>query len=436
MHGRIYAAAAQLIDSGHAANPVTLKDLFEQDEALKEIGGFRYLTKLAGSVVTFVNAADYARQIHDAAQRRAIIEACRATEERAFLFSLADGAPEILAEHERALSVIGDGSAGHAPPISAGDSAGVAIELAGEAYKNEGRITGVTTGLADLDELLGGLQPSDLVILAGRPSMGKTALAQAIGCAAAKSFMMAGIKKTVAEFSLEMPHWQLAQRHLASITGIEMERIKKGRLGRDEFGKLHEARQELDRLPMLTVDTSSLTVADIRARAKRIARQRGLGLIIVDHIGLMRGSIESKRNGETAVVSEITRELKALAKDLACPVLALSQLNRDLERRDDKRPQLSDLRQSGSIEQDADVIMFVYREHYYLSRSAPIRKPGEKDDAFNIRQAEWQVDCDKCKNTADIIVSKHRNGPIGGVKAFFDGARSVFENLSQMGMPL
>ena len=279
------------------------------------------------------------------------------------------------------------------------------------------------------------MQDGHLVVLAGRPSMGKTTLADAISVSAARYFADTDAHKAVVEFELEMSHQEMSLRRLSVITGIEIERIKRGRLDQGEWLSLNEAQAQLDRLPLLTDDTPKLGMAEIRSRARRIARHHGLGLVMLDHIGLIRPQRHAQGN-RTAEITEITGDLKALAKELGVPVLALSQLSRDLERREDKRPNLSDLRDSGSIEQDADIVLFVYREEYYLSRSKPEKRPGEKDEPYFARVNDWHERSDRARNAADVIVAKHRNGPIGTVHAFFDGARGVFQNLSQAEMPL
>ena len=434
VHGRIYQAIEMLVAKGSRADPVTLKECFDQDAALENIGGAGYLIKLVNSIVTIVNARDYAQQIADLWLAREIMNACEQAILEAASVDFTRPAKGVVESLDAALfGATSQGPSADAA-IDAYASAQAAIQQAEEAYKNDGRITGLTTGLADLDEILSGLHAGDLIVLGGRPSMGKTALADCIGMAAARHFMLSGKRKAVAMFSLEMPHRQLSMRRLATISGIPLEDVKRGRLRRGDWESLLNARDDLKALPLITDDTSDLSVTEIRARSRRIARRRGLGLVIVDHLGFVRGSTESKRNGETAVISEITKGLKQLAKDLGVPVLALSQLSRDLERRDDKRPMLADLRQSGSIEQDADVVLFVYRHQYYLERARPASRPGEKAEAFAEREQEWKDALSKCENMADIIVAKHRNGRCGEVKTFFHGTRTVFENLQQGGL--
>jgi replicative DNA helicase len=433
VHGRIYAAIVELVDVGKPANPVTLHPLFKEDVSLEQVGGAHYLTRLASeAVVTLTNTSSLGDQIIDLCRRRRLIDAAKEMAERAAHVSLSDPAEKIIADAEQVLFEITDERAA-ASLVDAGESASAAIALAQQAYKNAGRLIGIPTGIAGLDDMLGGLRRGHLYILAGRPSMGKTLFADTIAIAAAGSFLSAKPTRptSVALFSLEMTHEELSFRRLARVSKISSSDIQRGKLDSKDFDRLMAAKEAIEPLPILTDDSAGLTLADIGLRCRRIARQRGLGLVIVDHLGLLRGSQEVRRNGETAVVTEISYGLKALAKELDLPVLALSQLNRDLERRDDKRPMLADLRQSGSIEQDADVVMFVYREEYYLSRSEPMPRAGEKHDAFQTRMNDWHDKLNACRNRADIIVAKQRNGEIGVVPAFFDGAKGVFTNIDR-----
>jgi replicative DNA helicase len=303
-----------------------------------------------------------------------------------------------------------------------------AIEHAEKAYKSDGNVTGVTTGLIDIDKILGGLQNSDLLILAGRPSMGKTALATNIAFAAANKFAETGGAEgaIVGFFSLEMSSDQLAARILADQSNIASDAIRKGTIKQDDFRAFAEASQRLSQVPLYIDDTPGLSISAIRTRARRLKRQHGLGLLVVDYLQLLRGT-GSKQGLDNRVqeVSEITRGLKAIAKELSIPVLALSQLSRQVEQREDKRPQLSDLRESGSIEQDADVVMFVYREEYYLSRAEP--EPGTE------KHMKWQERCDKALNIGECIVAKARHGPIGTVRLQFNPTFTRFSDLAHQG---
>jgi replicative DNA helicase len=426
VHGRIYAAAGQLIDGGHRADPVTLKDLFEQDEALKDSGGYRYLTRLAGSVVTFVNAADYARQIVDASHRRAIILACRDTIDRAAEFTI-DASPEdIQREHEQALYEIGESGRRERALLPASailDAHAIIVE---SAHKAGGRITGLETGLADLDRLMGGLKAGRLHILAGRPSMGKSLTAGVFALNAGRR------GKRVAIFSLEQTRELWAARWLARLTGIPTDQQDRGELNDNEWSRFLSARDDIHAIPVMIDETAAVTAQYIRHKARHIQRQGGLDLIVIDHLQKMRQA--GKQENRRIEIGDITNALAGSAKELKVPVLLLSQLSRAVESRDDKRPTMSDLRESGDIEQDADVIIFCYRHAYYLERQAPERRAGEHETSFMGRQADHESALSDCRNLAEYIVAKNRGGPIGTVRAYFDGAKSAVADL-QRGAP-
>jgi replicative DNA helicase len=313
-----------------------------------------------------------------------------------------------------------------------------AIANAEAAHKRQGKLSGVPTGLIDMDGKLGGLHDSDLIILAGRPSMGKTALATNIAFNAAYAYKeevdALGRKKGVdgaitAFFSLEMSSEQLAARILAEQAEINSHKIRQGEMSNEEFERLVVAAQNLHRLPLFIDDTPALSISAVRTRARRLQRQHGLGLIVIDYLQLLRGSSSNSEN-RVQEVSEITRGLKALAKELSVPVIALSQLSRAVEQREDKRPQLADLRESGSIEQDADVVMFVFREQYYLERAEPGQRPEESQEKFNERHAKWMQRCEEVYNTAEVIIAKQRHGPVGTVRLAFHGEYTKFGNLA------
>jgi replicative DNA helicase len=438
VHGRIFGAIAKLIERGQIANPVTLKNLFDQDGALTEIGGAQYLARLATSMVTIINAGDYGRTIHDLYLRRQLISIGEDTVNEAYAHDLERDARNQIEQAEKKLfdlAVSGQYEGGFRAFSQALTEA---ITMAEAAFKRSGRTTGVSTGFDDLDDLLGGLHPSDLVVLAGRPSMGKTALATNIGFNAAKTYrstkgpdgkLVTEDGAVIGFFSLEMSAEQLATRVLSEESGVASDRIRRGDVSHDDFGKFVQASQKLASVPLFIDDSPALTIAGLRTRARRLMRQQGLGLIIVDYLQLLRGAGEG-RGAENRVqeISEITRGLKALAKELNVPVLALSQLSRAVEQREDKRPMLSDLRESGSIEQDADVVMFVFREEYYLSRGEPTRRPEDSDDKFNERYTRWQERLEQVHGTGEVIIAKQRHGPIGKVTLRFDGSTTKFDN--------
>jgi replicative DNA helicase len=437
VHARIYAAIGKLIERGQIANPVTLKNLFDQDGALAEIGGAQYLTRLAEAAVTIINAEDYGRRIHDLHLRRQLIGLGEDVVNDAFRQDLDDPA---LTQIERAevrlyeLASTGQVEGGFRPFSTALTEAIVSAEA---AFKRDGRTVGVASGFTDLDKKLGGLHPSDLIILAGRPSMGKTALATNIAFNAAKAYR-AGLGpdgRPTAEdgavigfFSLEMSAEQLAARILSEESGTSSDRIRRGDVRRDDFDRFVTASQRLAQVPLYIDDTPALSVAALRTRARRLKRQQGLGLIVVDYLQLLRPAGQSRgQENRVQEISEITRGLKAIAKELEVPVLALSQLSRQVEQREDKRPQLSDLRESGSIEQDADVVMFIFREEYYKGREPKINE-NETQEKFNQRYTEWQELMEKIHGIAEIIIAKQRHGPVGTIKLHFEAETTHFDN--------
>lgn len=441
VHGRIYQAIAALLDDNNAANVITLAPLFDNDASLAKRGGSAYLAKLSSAYITAINAIGYAQSVIDCYKRRQLIEIGNSmVEASSGSHSVEETADSIAQTAEEELFELSADGRRARRAMTAKEATDSALRQTEAAYRDQGRLTGVTTGITRLDRLLGGLQPGDLYFIGGRPSMGKTLLGDGIAVAAALSFARAaddGHCPHVLAFELEMTSEELAKRRLAARTRIDLEAIKRGQLDDKQFQQLIDASQSLGRLPILTDDTPRLTMAEIRARARRATRRKGgLGLLEIDHIGLVQPPRELASASRNDQITHTTQCLKALAKELNVPVVALSQLSREVEKREDKRPMLSDLRDSGSIEQDADAVMFVYREEYYLSRQPPRQKPGEKSDNFAARTADWEDALRACTNVADIFVEKQRNGPIGNVKCFFDGAKSIFGNLEQEEMPL
>jgi replicative DNA helicase len=432
LHARIFEAASSLIRIGKLANPVTLKTFFENDEALKENGGPAYLARLAASATTIINAEEYGRTIHELAQRRKLISVGTEIVNDAFTPDVEGSARAMIEKAETALYSLAEVDKYGKGFQNFGRALTDAIDMAAAAFQRDGHLSGISTGLRDLDEKLGGLQSSDLLILAGRPAMGKTALATNIAYNVARAYdaeeqtdgsvkvLNGGI---VAFFSLEMSSEQLATRIIAEQSGISSERIRRGKITHDEFDRLVEVSQELNRLPLYIDATGGLTIAQVAARARRMKRQRGLGLIVVDYLQLLAGSSRKSNENRVQEVSEITVGLKALAKELNVPIMALSQLSRQVEARDDKRPQLSDLRESGSIEQDADVVMFVYREEYYLSKKEP--HPGTPE------YLKWQEEAARAHGRAEVIIGKQRHGPTGIVELQFEAQLTKFQNLAK-----
>ncbi len=438
VHGRIYEAAGTLIQRGQIANFLTLRNLFDQDPGLVEAGGSKYLARLENAVVTIINAEDYGHTVHDLFLRRQLIDLGETVVNEAFAFNLDLSAVEQIEEAEQKLFLLAETGQTEGGLLPLTGALGSAIAIAEQAFKRDSHVTGVTTGLTDLDRKLGGLHGSDLVILAGRPSMGKTALATNIAFNAAEAYreevsdtgrieVKEGAK--VAFFSLEMSSEQLATRILAERTGISSDRIRRGEVREEDFPKFVQAAQELSRLPFFIDDTPGITVPALRTRARRLARQHGLGLIVVDYLQLIRPTAGGRSDNRVQEVSEITRGLKMVAKELGVPVIALSQLSRAVEQREDKRPQLADLRESGSIEQDSDVVMFIFREQYYHERAEPRRREDETDEKFNDRVERWQAHGNEVHNVAEVIIAKQRHGPVGAVQLFFDGEVTKFDNL-------
>ena len=429
-HGRIYEAVTTLIERGQIADVVTLQRYFEQDELLAEIGGPAYLVDLATSVITVSNAGHYGQIVYDLHLKRELINLGEDLVNRAYsgdVEETATGQIEVAEQSLYDLATSGEYEGGFQDFKS---SVLATIETAQAAHKREGNLAGVTTGLIDLDKMLGGLHPSDLIILAGRPSMGKTALATNIAYNAAYSYLQSGGKEgaVVGFFSLEMAAEQLAARIISEQTNISSDRMRKGELSNDEFARLVVGSQQLYKTPFFIDDTPALTVSALRTRARRLKRQHNLGLIVVDYLQLISGNPASRNDGRVNEVSEITRGLKTLAKELEVPVIALSQLSRQVEQREDKRPQLSDLRESGSIEQDADIVSFIFREEYYLDRAEPMQRPDEKDDHFIEKRDRWEQRLNSVRNIAEVLIAKQRHGPIGKVELQFTGEFTRYSN--------
>ena len=421
IHGRIYDACRTVIERGQVANPTTLRHVLEADPAFAEVGGAAYLVQLAESAVTIVNADDYGRLIHDLHLRRELIDLGTEVVNDAFAGDLERTATNQIESAEQRLydlATTGEKDGGFKPFT---ESMRNAIHMAQAAFQREGRLAGLSTGFTQLDNQLGGLHPSDLIILAGRPSMGKTALATNIAFNAAQAAAQEG--GSVGFFSLEMSAEQLATRILAEVTRVPSNKVRNGELNQHEFDSLVLKSRELQAAPLFIDDTPALTVSALRTRARRLKRQHGLSLIVIDYLQLVQGNQQSRNDGRVQEISEITRGLKTLAKELNVPVVALSQLSRAVEQREDKRPQLADLRESGTIEQDADVVMFIFREEYYLRR----REPREGTEEHE----KWQEEMDRVYSRAEVIVAKQRHGPVGTVPLKFEASFTRFDNLDE-----
>jgi replicative DNA helicase len=437
LHGRIYEAILRLTDRNMIASPVTLRPLFEADEGIKEVGGPAYLAQLTGSGAAVIGARDFAAQIYDLALLRALIGVGRDLVESA-LDTSEEVAP--LAQIERAeteLYKVAEEGGAEGKAKSFGEATKLAIEMAERALNSGGHLSGITTGLDNLNSKIGGLHKSDLIIIAGRPGMGKSSLATNIAFAAAQRFLRdaedgiepgKGAGAAVALFSLEMSADQLATRILAEQSGISSENLRMGRISQQEFRQLARAAGELQSLPLYIDDTPGLTIAGLRARARRLKRQKGIGMVIIDYLQLLQGTGKNSNENRVQEISEISRGLKQLAKELDLPVVGLSQLSRAVESREDKRPQLSDLRESGSIEQDADIVLFIYREDYYVASREP-KRPAEGDDAkIHEMHEEWARDMSRVYGLAELIVAKQRHGATGKVRLKFDSRITKFSD--------
>ena len=424
-HVKIFEVIESLNNKGMIANPITLKNFFEKDNMLTDVGGTEYLVKLTRFSGSVKQAVDYAKIIHEMYLRRELVQISdKLSADTLNANSQEQNAENIIESTEKSLFDLAERGSFSQSFLKFNQALDQTIEMATLAMKSDQGIVGVPTGLTDLDEKLGGLHKSDLVILAGRPSMGKTALATNIAYNAAHHILKRQEKSSVAFFSLEMSSEQLSTRILSEQARIKSDDVRRGKVTEEEINRYIETSRNIYNLPLYIDETPAITIATLSNRARRIKRLFGLSLIVVDYIQLMRApSLSNRNDNRVQEVSEITQGLKALAKELKVPVLALSQLSRAVESRDDKKPQLSDLRESGSIEQDADVVMFVYREAYYLENKQP--KLG------SIEYAEWQSKMNDVNGLADVILGKQRHGPTGTVKVEFEGIYTKFKDLSK-----
>jgi replicative DNA helicase len=437
LHGRIYEQILKLIDRNMIANPVTLRPLFEADEEMKELGGPAYLAQLTGSGAAIIGARDFAGQIYDLALLRALVGVGREMVESALDTSAEVDPKGQIEGAEAALYRVAEEGGGEGSVKSFAQATRLAVQMAEKALNAGGGLSGVTTGLETVNAKTGGLHHSDLLILAGRPGMGKTALATNIAFNAAQRWVrdqedgIAPEKSAgaaVAFFSLEMSADQLATRVLAEQSGISSENLRMGKISQQDFRNLARAAAELESLPLYIDDTPGLTIASLRTRARRLKRQRGIGLIVVDYLQLLQGTGRNGNDNRVQEISEISRGLKTLAKELQLPVLALSQLSRAVEQREDKRPQLSDLRESGSIEQDADIVLFVYREEYYVASREPKRPVGGDDAKVHDAYDTWKLDMERVYGLSELIVAKQRHGATGKVKLRFEAKITRFSD--------
>jgi replicative DNA helicase len=437
IHGKIYAAIARRCEAGQIADPVMLRAEFEHSGVLDEVGGTAYLAQLLAAMVGIINAGDYGRAIHDAWIRRQLIDLGEVMVNRAFgAEPELDGGSQIEAG-EQALFDLATRGGAEGALITFETALTRAIEIAATAHRNQGSVSGLDTGLRDLNKKMGGLHPSDLIILAGRPGMGKSGLATKIAFGAAKALLAnarvdnpnAVAKQTIAVFSLEMSAEQLATRLLAEEARVSGDRIRRGEVNQKDFDNFVKVSREISQLPLMIDDTPALTLSALRTRCRRLKRTKGLGLIVIDYLQLMRPAAGTKPENRVLEISQITQGLKAIAKELAVPVLALSQLSRAVESREDKRPQLADLRESGTIEQDADVVMFIYRDEYYMQQKEPKIIAFENEQKFHDAHQKWQSDMSSVYNKAELIIGKQRHGPTGKIDLFFESEFIRFADL-------
>ena len=431
-HGRLFAAIEANIRRGQLADPTLLAEQFQRDAAFQELGAVRYLADLVDRAPPAARASDYGRAIYDLALRRELIRIGGDISQTAQVGDPEQTAQDQIEAAEQQLYTLAETGSSSSGLLAFDVALTHAIEMAAEAYNRDGGLSGVSTGITDLDQKLGGLHPSDLIIIAARPSMGKSSLCANIAFNVARRYEWEpqpdGTRKTVnggvvAFFALEMSAPQVAMRLLAEVSGVPSDKIRKGEITAVEFGRIRDASTEIQESPLFIDDTGGISISKLVARARRLKRTAGLDLIVIDYVQLITSGSGSRPENRVQEVSQITQGLKSLAKELSVPVICAAQLSRQVENREDKRPQLSDLRESGSIEQDADVVMSIYRESYYLSRTEP-REGTEEHLA-------WQEKMDLIRNEAEVIIGKQRHGPIGTVKLHYDENITKFSNLAR-----
>ncbi|MGY6708897.1 MAG: replicative DNA helicase [Rhizobiaceae bacterium] len=431
LHRKIFEVAADMIRMGKIANPVTMKTFLPAEEKVGEMTVSQYLARLAAEAVTVINASDYGRAIYDLATRRALITVGEDMVNIAFDAPVDMSPSAQIEDAERRLFELAETGRYDGGFETFSDAVNLAIDMAGAAYQRDGHLSGVSTGMRDLDRRMGGLQASDLIILAGRPGMGKTSLATNIAFNIAQAYepvqqadgsFSAKNGGVVGFFSLEMSSEQLATRIISEQTEIPSSKIRRGEISEGEFERLVACSQVMQKIPLFIDQTGGISIAQLTARARRLKRQRGLDVIVVDYVQLMQGSSAKSSQNRVQEITEITTGLKALAKELNVPIIALSQLSRQVESRDDKRPQLSDLRESGSIEQDADVVLFVFREEYYIANREP--EPGTQE------HLDWQTKLEAARGRAEVIIAKQRHGPTGSVSLGFQAEFTRFSDLA------
>lgn len=429
IHQKIYSAIHAIIEKGMSASPVSLKSMLANDEQFQQLDGPSYLSSLAAIAITVINSYDYGLIIYDLALKRNLIAIGEEIVNTAYDSNLDHSAMDQIEEAEEYLFKLSAEGVSDRGFMDIKDSINMSLSQISNAMKNDDHVTGIPTCYNDLDKKLAGFHNSDLLILAGRPSMGKTAFAINLAINAARILQekhnkTGGVPPSVGFFSLEMSSEQLTTRILSMQTSIDSSSLKSGRVNEENYNKLRKEAITISGLPFFIDDTPALSISAIRTRARRLKRKHNLGILFIDYLQLIRSSgLRSNNDSRVLEISEITQGLKALAKELGIPIIALSQLSRAVEQREDKRPMLSDLRESGAIEQDADIVMFIYREEYYLTRKEPAAGTPE--------YSAWLDKLNQVHNIAEIIIAKHRNGPIGIIQLFYDASYSRFGNLEQ-----
>ena len=433
----IFKTMRNLLEKNILVSPITLKNYLPDNENSSD--NLKYLNHIRDSAPSTQNAVNYGKLIYDLHLKRNLVGIAHNIIQETNNKSEQLGGNDLIENAENELYLLSQTGNADRKFMDFGTALKNAVDIISEAYKRDGKIAGIPTGFRDLDKKLGGLHKSDLIIVAGRPSMGKTALGTNIAFNCAIKYQeekdeLGNIKVIdggkVAFFSLEMSSEQLATRILAERSRISGDKMRKAEFNKNDFNKIAETSSELENLNLIIDDNPILTIPALRARARRLKRLHNINLIIIDYLQLMSSSYNNRNDGRVQEISEITRGLKSIAKELNIPIIALSQLSRQVEQREDKRPQLSDLRESGTIEQDSDVVMFIYRESYYLERMMPIRKPEEDEIKYNERMGRWQQLAEESYNKAEIIVAKQRHGPIGSIKMHFDANFTKFSDLS------
>ena len=442
VHGRIFASIHRRINNGQLADAITLRAEFEHTGVLDEVGGTAYLGQLLTAMVGIINAGEYGRAIHDAWLRRELIEVGEDVVNNAFgADPELDGKLQVEAAEQRLFEIADKGATGGSGFIVFEKALTTAIQSAERAFHRPGHVSGLSTGLRDLDKKMGGLHPTDLMILAGRPGMGKSALATKIAFGAARALLAEARaaegaeevpKGSVAFFSLEMSAEQIALRLLAEEARVSGDRIRRGEIAQRDFDRFVQVSREIAGLPLHIDETPGMSVSGLRTRCRRLKRTSGLSLVIVDYLQLMRPSAGTKPENRVLEISQFTQGLKSIAKEMAVPVIALSQLSRAVEQREDKRPLLSDLRESGTIEQDADCVMFIYRDEYYLQQRGPKQNHFDSDDKFNAAMDKWQQDMERVHNRAELLIEKQRHGPTGKIDLLFEGEFTRFADLDMV----